>query len=173
MGELDVRELRFADATGGELPPLCVLAGAKVHHSFPRPRGMPGGEGFASQIDALALSHADAKVVLPAAPPADGGGGPPDAFKAYVGARGSVLPTDLLLRPGLNVNGARPFNELGKAACIIDMFARCAPALERAHYRAWSLQKREAVEALRYPCPLRCLFLRLSCSCVSPLASPC
>ena len=79
----------------------------------------------------------------------------PPAFAAYLGLRQSVLPPDLLLRGGLEANGATLYNELGKAAVIVDMFARCHPALDHVYSLAFQSAPRTVFE---FPCPLRKVF---------------
>ena len=156
-GSLDHPELRFDDADGNPLPALEARIGLKVKSRFPLPsrRSQPPATTASTYAKALALEDADPKFVLKAACSKAPDDFPPMPFTAYMDRRESVLPLDLLLRGGLDANGALPHNELGKAAHIVDMFARCSPALDQVYYLAYERFPRTAFE---YPCPLRQVF---------------
>ena len=152
---LDHPELRFADADGRALPPLEARVAVKVLPRFPDTRRSEISSAKASTfVDALALENADHGAVFKADPKA-AADRVPAPFSAYLDRRESVLPPDLLLRGGLDVNGATPYNELGKAAVIADMFARCHPALDHVYYLAYEKAPRNV---LVFPCSLRQVF---------------
>ena len=152
---LDHPELRFTDADGKPLPPLTARVAVKVKSRFPlasrRANSSTTSSTFAS---ALALEDADHRFVLKADSKAPDGC-PPLPFQTYLDRREAVLPPDLLLRGGLCATGALPHNELGKAAFIVDMFARCSPALDHVYYLAYQRVPRTSFE---YPSPLRQVF---------------
>ena len=151
---LDHPELRFADADGQSLLPLeaRVALEAKPRFQHVSRRAISATSmAVSTYANALTLEDADPNIAFKADPkaPADRA---PVPFSTYLDRRESVLPPDLLLRGGLDMNGAMPHNELGKAALIVDMFARCSPALEHVYYLAYERAPRTAFE---YPSPLR------------------
>jgi len=151
---LDHPELRFADADGQPLPPLAARVALKVKPRFQHAPRRATSLAVWTYANALTLEDADPNIVLKADPkaPTDRA---PEPFCSYLDRRKAVLPPDLLLRGGLDVNGALPHTELGKAALIVDMFARCSPALDHVYYLAYERAPRTAFD---YPSPLRQVF---------------
>jgi len=155
---LDEEGLRFADADGEALA-LEARVALKSLWRYPDDRRNKAAAATTSTFaDAIALEHADPIAAFKVDPKVS-----PDrvqpVFEAYLDNRIGVLAPDLLLRAGLDVNDATPHNELGKAAVIVDMFARCYPALEFVYYRAHAKAPRQPFD---FPSPLRQVLFFLS-----------
>ena len=150
---LDEEGLRFADADGEALAPLEARVALKSLWRFPDDRRNKSAAAATTSTfaDAIALEHADPILAFKVDPRVPFDRVQP-VFEAYLDNRIGVLAPDLLLRAGLDVNDATPHNELGKAAVIVDMFARCHPALEFVYYRAHAKAPRQPFD---FPSPLR------------------
>jgi hypothetical protein len=155
---LDEEGLRFADADGEALA-LEARVALKSLWRYPDDRRNKAAAATTSTFaDAIALEHADPILAFKVDPRVPFDRVQP-VFEAYLEHRTYVLAPDLLLRAGLDVNDATPHNELGKAAVIVDMFARCHPALEFVYYRAHAKAPRQPFD---FPSPLRQVLFFLS-----------
>ena len=156
---LDEEGLRFADADGEALALEARVALKSLWRFKDARRNTSAAAATTSTFaDAIALEHADPIAAFKVDPKVSTDRVQP-VFEAYLDNRTGVLAPDLLLRAGLDVNDATPHNELGKAAVIVDMFARCYPALEFVYYRAHAKAPRQPFD---FPSPLRQVLFFLS-----------